>query len=143
MLFHTTEDKRPAEGAIKAVIDSFHEALNAMLAGDAAPMEAVWAHTSDVIYIGPGGEYRIGWPQVRAEWARQAALKIGGSVKMMEIQVTADEKLAVVGNYVKGENFDMEEDAMPVSLRASSLFSNEDGQWKMIGLRTRPLPFSL
>jgi hypothetical protein len=45
---------------------SIHEALNAILAGDVAPMAAVWSHGDDVTYMGPDGAIRIGWNQVRA-----------------------------------------------------------------------------
>jgi hypothetical protein len=39
---------------------ALHEDLNAMLAGDAAPMAAVWSHGDDVTYMGPDGAIRIG-----------------------------------------------------------------------------------
>ncbi|MCB0208043.1 MAG: nuclear transport factor 2 family protein [Anaerolineae bacterium] len=139
----TVLNTTPDEAAVKAAVIEFHAALNAMFSGDLKPMEAIWSHTSDVLYRGTGGEYRIGWQQVRAEWIKQAAQKLGGWVKPIEIHIVADESLAVVGNYVKGQNFDDEGNPMEVFLRVSSLFCKESGQWKMIGLHTHLLPFSV
>ena len=130
-----------AEAAVEAAVAEFYAALNAMFTGNLAPMEAVWSHNDDVIYMGPAGGYRVGWQQVQADWAAQAALKMGGSVKAEQIHMTMDGNLAIVCNDVKGENFDPEGDPLPVLLRDSSLFRKEGKQWKLIGLHTDLLPF--
>ena len=91
---------------IKAALAEFFEALNAMFTGDLAPMEALWSHADDVTYMGPAGGYRVGWAEVRADWAEQAALKLGGEVKPSEIRITKADNLAAAQYYVVGENFD-------------------------------------
>ena len=56
------------ESAVRRAAAAFYEALNAMLAGDAAPMAAVWSHADDATYMGPDGAIRVGWDQLRASW---------------------------------------------------------------------------
>ncbi|HRV93898.1 MAG TPA: nuclear transport factor 2 family protein [Anaerolineae bacterium] len=126
---------------IKAALAEFFEALNAMFTGDLAPMEALWSHADDVTYMGPAGGYRVGWAEVRADWAEQAALKLGGEVKPSEIRITKADNLAAAQYYVVGENFDPNGNPMKVSLRANSLYRQENGQWKIIAIHTDMLPF--
>lgn len=134
-------ENMPEKSAVKAAVTTFFEALNAMFTGDLAPMEAIWSHADDVTYMGPAGGYRVGWAEVRADWAEQAALQLGGQVKPAEIRITKADNLAVVRNYVKGENVDAAGNPLKVSLRATSLFRQEEGQWKLIALHTDLLPF--
>ncbi|MCB0208045.1 MAG: nuclear transport factor 2 family protein [Anaerolineae bacterium] len=129
------------EAAVEAAVAEFHVALNAMFTGDLKPMEAVWSQTDDIVYRGPAGGYRVGWQEVRADWAKQAAMKLGGSVQPVRTRITVDENLAVVRNYVKGENYDAAGNPLKVSIRAVSLFRKQGQQWKMIGLHTDLLPF--
>src|ERR1700752_3065130 len=67
--------------AVAKAAAHFYAALNAMFTGDVAPMTAVWSHADDVTYMGPGGGFDVGWQKVRANWAAQAAKKLGGEVK--------------------------------------------------------------
>ena len=91
--------------------------------------------------MGPAGGYRIGWQQVRADWAAQAALKLGGSAHPEQIRITLNGNQAIVCNIVKGKNIDPEGNPMPVSLRVSSIFRRESGQWKVMTMHTDLLPF--
>ncbi|MCB0168579.1 MAG: nuclear transport factor 2 family protein [Anaerolineae bacterium] len=136
-----TMNNTQEKAAVKAAVAKFFVALNAMFTGDLTPMETVWSHADDVTYMGPAGGYRVGWAEVRADWAEQAALKLGGEVKPAEIRITKIDKLALVRNYVTGKNFDTVGNPLTVSLRATSLFRQEDGQWKLIALHTDMLPF--
>ena len=61
---------RPAQAAdddtqaVKAANVAFHDALNTLFTGDAAPMKAIWSHADDVTYMGPVGGMQVGWSQV-------------------------------------------------------------------------------
>ena len=48
------------DAAVLAANDSFYAALNEMFVGDIAPMEAVWSHADDVVFMGPNGMVRAG-----------------------------------------------------------------------------------
>lgn len=119
----------------------FYAALNALFEGDVGPMTAVWSHADDVTYMGPDGGFQVGWRDVRADWERQAAMKLGGRVAPEGMRIAAGRDLAVTYNYEKGENINTGGKPGAVSIRATNLFRKEDGAWKMIGHHVDTLPF--
>ena len=133
---------RAAEGntaAARAASDQFYTALNQLFTGDMAPMEALWSHRKDVTYMGPGGGFRVGWDAVRKDWASQAAMKMGGSIKPEQVKITAGIDLATVSNMEVG-SVTIQGKKKAISLRATSIYRKEKGQWKMIGHHTDLIP---
>jgi ketosteroid isomerase-like protein len=133
-----------AEADQKVVAEAvarFYAALNAMFTGDVAPMTEVWSHADDVTYLGPGGGIQVGWSQVAAEWQKQAAMKLGGSIKPEKMHITVGNDLAVTNNLEKGENTNTGGQPQKVSIRATNVFRKENGKWKMIGHHVDLLPF--
>jgi ketosteroid isomerase-like protein len=125
---------------VKAAVATFHDALNVLFKGDAAPMKAVWSHADDVTYMGPVGGMQVGWSQVEPYWDKQAAKKLGGKVDPVDVHITASPTLAVVHYYEKGENV-IDGKPQPVNIRATTTFRNEGGQWKVIGHHTDTLAY--
>jgi len=135
---------RAAEDDAKGVAHAaaqFYSALNAMFKGELAPMTDVWSHADDVTYMGPGGGFQVGWSQVLAEWQKQAAMKLGGTVKPESMRITVGSELAVTSNVEEGENTNARGKAQKLSIRATNVFRKENGTWKMIGHHTDLLPF--
>ena len=126
--------------AVKAAVATFHGALNRLFTGDAAPMKASWSHADDVTYMGPTGTKQVGWSQVEPHWDKQAAKKLGGKVDALDVHVTASEQLGVAVYYEKGENI-IDGKVQPVSIRATTTFRKENGQWKVIGHHTDTLAY--
>jgi len=126
--------------AVKAAVATFHEALNKLFTGDAAPMKAIWSHADDVTYMGPTGTKQVGWSQVEPHWDKQAAKKLGGKVDAVDVHVTASPQLGVAVYYEKGENI-IDGQVQPVSIRATTTFRRENGQWKVIGHHTDTLAY--
>jgi ketosteroid isomerase-like protein len=104
-----------------------------------APMEALWSHRKDVTYMGPGGGLLVGWDAVRKDWASQAAMKMGGSIKPAQVKITAGSDLATVSNMEVG-SVTIQGKKKAISLRATSIYRKEKGQWKMIGHHTDLIP---
>ena len=129
------------EQAVRDAAASFYGALQAMFTGDAGPMKKVWSHADDVSYMGPDGKLKRGWPPIRAEWEAQAALKLGGDVQPVDLQVTVGQDLAVTTCWEKGQNVGPDGKVEAVSIRATNVFRKEGGGWKMIGHHTDLLPF--
>ena len=128
--------------AVKAAADNFYTALNAMFTGDAAPMKNVWAHTDDVVYMGPDGALAVGWSNIEKVWENQASKKMGGKVTADRMQITSDGSMGVTYNYEIGENHDADGNPVKVSIRATNVFQKNDaGEWKMTGHHTDLLPF--
>jgi ketosteroid isomerase-like protein len=73
----------------------FYAAINQMFTGNIAPINAVWSHADDVTYMGPTGQFEHGWNTVLKDWEGQAAMKLGGHVMPVVIQVVVGQDLAV------------------------------------------------
>jgi len=131
------EDEKPA---VQAAVTGFHNALNTLFTGDAGPMKAVWSHADDVTYMGPSGSFQVGWTRIEPYWDKQAAAKLGGKVEPTDIHLTVSPQLAVAHYYEKGENI-VAGKPQPVSIRTTTIFRNEKGQWKVIGHHTDTLAY--
>jgi ketosteroid isomerase-like protein len=127
--------------AVRAAADGFYSALNSMFAGELEPMKNVWSHSADVTYLGPDGDFRVGWDEVLADWEAQTAMNLGGHVEPQEMHITVGRDLAIVSNYEIGENAPVDGESRKVKIRATNLFRLEDGKWKMIGHHTDRLSF--
>lgn len=127
--------------AVEQANAEFYTSLNTMFTGDASPMQEIWSHADDVTYLGPAGDFLVGWNDVRDIWQEQADLKLGGKVEPYELRVTIGNDLAFTQCYEKGSNVDADGRTVQVSIRATNLFRKENGTWKMIGHHTDLLPF--
>lgn len=126
--------------AVHAAIGQFHEALNVLFTGEAGPMKAVWSHADDVTYMGPVGSVLVGWRQVEPYWDMQAARRLGGKVDPTDVHVIVSSGLAVASYREKGENV-IDGKPQPVSIRSTTTFRKEGGQWKVVGHHTDPLAY--
>lgn len=124
--------------SLESASDGFYEALNAVLAGDAEPMLALWSHADDVTYMSPFGELLVGWEPIRAAWQAQADQRFGGSVGPEELRHFESPGLGVAVGFERGS---VQIDGAPVGvdIRATSTYRVEDGRWMMIGHHTDPL----
>ncbi|MGD9645993.1 MAG: nuclear transport factor 2 family protein [Pirellulales bacterium] len=127
--------------AVEQANAEFYKGLNAMFTGDTAAMQQIWSHADDVTYLGPAGDFLVGWDAVRDAWESQAALKLGGEVEPVEMHTTVGNDLAFTQCYEKGTNLDPQGRTVKVSIRATNVFRKERGEWKMIGHHTDLLPF--
>ena len=129
------------EAGAKAANQSFYAALNKIFEGDVAPMQAIWSHASDVTYMGPTGQYEIGWANVAKDWDGQASRKLGGHVAPVQTNMIISDAIAVVSTIEQGENTNAAGKTERLSLRATNVFRREQGAWKMIAHHTDPLPY--
>jgi ketosteroid isomerase-like protein len=125
---------------VRAAVERFYAALNAMFTGELKPMTELWSRGADVTYMGPGGGFRHGWIEVLADWQAQAAMKLGGSVEPKDISITVGRDLAIVSDIEVGHNV-VDGKRQDLALRATNLFRKEGGKWKMIGHHTDLLPY--
>ena len=141
-LTNTAQAENESNDEVQMAADQFYAALNAMFAGDVAPMEALWLHEEDVVYMGPDGTFAVGWEKIKAVWEKQAAKKMGGKVTAEQMQITSGHHMGVTYNFEIGENTDADGNPVKVAIRATNVFhKNEAGEWKMIGHHTDLLPF--
>jgi len=118
--------------AVRAANDQFYAALNTMFTGELAPMEAIWSHADDVSNQGPFGARMDGWTAVRAEFKKEAGMKLGGRVVCKDLIVRAGKDLAYTVCVEHGEHMSAAGKPVIVSFRATNIFRLENGQWKLI-----------
>ena len=126
--------------AVERAVATFYASLNALFEGEVLPMQQVWSHADDVTYMGPLGGIETGWDEVSAIWQHQADLTLGGYIEPSEIDITIGNDLAFVECYEVGGNLESSGKPLNISIRATSQFRKENGEWKMIGHHTDPIP---
>ena len=112
------------KAAVLAANTQFYAAINQMFTGNIDPIKAVWSHSDDVTYMGPTGQFEHGWSTVLKDWEGQAAMKLGGHVMPVDIQVVVGQNLAVVSDYELGENTNANGKVEHLKLRATNIFRN-------------------
>lgn len=127
--------------AVLAANAAYFAALNKMFTGDLTAMVKLWSHADDVTYMGPTGQFDIGWSAVLKDWQGQAAMKLGGRVGPADVHAIVGQDVAVVDDYEIGENTNAQGGIMQVRLRGTSVFRKESGAWKMVGHHTDTLPY--
>ncbi|HXE17525.1 MAG TPA: nuclear transport factor 2 family protein [Stellaceae bacterium] len=125
----------PGTPATREAVARFYKALNAMFAGDAKPMAALWSRKPDVVYMGPDGRAHHGWLEVSADFDAAAKRKLGGAVEPRDITIAIGRDIAVVADIEVGKR-----NGRTNKVRATSAFRLEGGQWKMIAHHVDPLP---
>ncbi len=116
--------------AVKKANENFYTALNAMLDGDPKPVEEVFWHTDDVVFMGADGGYNVGWKDTYASWEKMAALKLGGKVEPAEVKLTVGPTIAVSHNYVTGFHV-VGGVREAIKVRVTSVFRKKGDVWKM------------
>jgi len=125
---------------INHAIDNFYDALNLMFKGEGGAMIAAWSHADDITYMGPSGEYLVGWTDIRKEWEKQTSARLGGTVKPIQTQIIEGRDLAVLNCIESGENV-INGVAETVKLRSSTVFRKEEAAWKVVGHQTDLLSY--
>jgi ketosteroid isomerase-like protein len=125
--------------AVQEASGRYYAALNSMFAGDPTPLEEVWWHTDDVVYMGTDGTYTVGWTEIYANWEKKASRHLGGHAKTEDLRMTVVGDMAVTNEYIVA---DYSSDGQPreVKPRATSVFQKKDGQWKMISHHVDVIP---
>ena len=123
------------EKSLSAAFDNFYVALNLLFKGEGQAMKDAWSHTEDITYMGPAGNYLIGWTLIEDEWSIQSAAKLGGKVIPQNINFIVTGDMAIANCIESGENI-VDGKIEVVSLRSSTVFRKESGVWKIIGHQT-------
>ncbi len=129
------------EQAVRAAVDQWFVVLNAMLNGDPEPIADLYSHADDVTYMGAEGTYRIGWPATYADWQAQAEKSTGGEVEGVDIHIVVNGAMAVAQHITKGLVRKPDGVMADTSVRETSVFRKEDGEWKMIAHHADGLPY--
>lgn len=120
----------------KEAVLQFYEAHNEIFEGNLAPMEEIWSHSDDVVYMSPIGGILVGWDATRDSWRKQAELKLHGHVYPIDKTVIEGSDIGVCRNYIVGTNYVVDGKEVHPNIRATTVFRKEDGEWKVVSHHT-------
>jgi PAS domain S-box-containing protein len=120
---------------VAVATDAWYEALNAVFEGDSQPMKDIWSHGEDVVYMGPAGDYLIGWEAVEKAWDIQTAQNLGGRVSPTRVNMIVGKDMALINCIEIGEN-QVDGETKTVEIRSSTTFRKEEGAWKAVEHQT-------
>jgi ketosteroid isomerase-like protein len=126
--------------AIELAVDQFYKALNILFTGDSRPMQEVWSHADDVVYMGPDALYLIGWAKISEMWVKTADMKLGGNVMPRDLHTIIGSDISMVTCVESGEN-EVQGNAQLVGIRSSTVFRKENSKWMVIAHQTDLLKF--
>ena len=121
-----------SKAPMQQAAEAYYEAINRVTQGDMTLMDEVWSHADDVTNMGPFGGRQVGWQEVRAEFAREAALNLKGRVTAEDMRVVVGSDMAYVICVEHVEHVDVDGRAIEVRFRATNIYRLEDGVWKLI-----------
>lgn len=110
----------------------FYAALNEMCKGNEVPMESVWAHTTDVSDFGPDGKMHIGWDAVRAQFQKEAAMKLSGTVTCENVHTIMGDTFGVVTCTEVGKGMMVDGKPADLRFRATNVYRKDSHGWKMV-----------
>jgi ketosteroid isomerase-like protein len=121
----------PVLPAVRNASKAFYAALNAMLAGDAGPMSAIWSHTTASTTMHPIGGCERGWRKVKGPWGQIATMCQGGSVKLRSAKIHATRDMAVESGVETG-TLTLAGATLTIEHRVTNVYVREGRTWKIV-----------
>jgi ketosteroid isomerase-like protein len=126
---------------LTCVMEDDHQALDAFVKGDPEPKKRMFSRRDDVTLANPFGPPARGWNQVEQTLERASSqLREGEPIRFERISEYATADLAYIVEIertrmkVGGAN-----EPAQVSLRATTIFRREDGEWKIVHRHADPI----
>jgi ketosteroid isomerase-like protein len=126
---------------LEHAIERSHEALASILKGDSSGYKALFSHRDDVTLGNPFGPYARGRKNVEATLDGAASHYRDGEVTGAELIATyATSDLTCVVEVEHGRaKVGGGADLVPVSVRVTSVFRREQGEWRLIHRHADPI----
>ncbi len=127
--------------ALVQVVEQYHRALQAYVAGDADPVMRLFSRRDDVTLANPLGPPARGWNQVEEALDRAASQLHGGEpIRSERISEVVTEDLAYTLEIERtGIKAGGSDKIAPVSLRVTTIFRREDGEWRIVHRHADPI----
>jgi ketosteroid isomerase-like protein len=128
-----------SEDEVRKASAQFYAALNRMLDGDMAPLEASWSHSAAVSTMHPIGGREAGWDEVRGSFAQVAKLASGGHADLRDqsIQVAGDLAYEVGVEHGQAK---LAGEQVTIEHRVTNVYRREAGEWKVVHHHTDVSP---
>jgi len=126
------------------VVEQNHAAVDEFTRGNNKPLEQLYSRRDDVTLGNPFGPFVRGFDEVAETMERAATYYRDGRAVGFDLiakEVTEDLAFVVEVERVRSKvgGSDVE---TPVSLRVTSIFRNEDGEWKLLHRHADPITSS-
>lgn len=123
------------------VMERYHEALDVFVTGDPEPVKRLFSRRDDVTLANPLGPPARGWNEVAEATGRAASqIREGEPCRYERISeyVTAELAYNVEMERTRAKVGGAEEMA-PISLRVTTIFRREDGEWRIVHRHADPI----
>jgi uncharacterized protein (TIGR02246 family) len=126
---------------LTSVIEQSHQALDAILRGDASGYRALFSQADDVTLGNPFGPYARGRKDVEATLASAAANYRDGAATGVDLVAKyVSDDLACVVEVERGRaRVGGSEQQLPIAVRVTSVFRKESGGWKLVHRHADPI----
>ena len=124
-----------------AAVVHYHQAVDAIIKGDSSPQKQVWSGQSDVTLANPFGPPIRGWSEVEKVIGRAASHLRGGEPNRFErISGHVGTDMAYIVEIERTRvKVGQSDELSPVSLRVTTIFRLEEGQWKVVHRHADPI----
>jgi ketosteroid isomerase-like protein len=123
------------------LVEQQHEAVDRFAKGDHEPLALLWSHADDITLGNPFGPFVRGFDAVLETMKRAAVNYREG--RATGFDVLAEHVGEDVAFLVEVERIEAKmggrADVTPVSLRCTSIFRREDGEWRLVHRHADPI----
>jgi ketosteroid isomerase-like protein len=131
-----------AEDDVRKASAQFYAALASMMAGDAAPMRAIWSHDATVTTMHPIGGRENGWDEVRGSFEQVAGLASGGHAELRDQTVQVAGDMAYEVGIERGQA-KLAGEQIAIEQRVTNIYRREADGWKIVHHHTDISPAML
>lgn len=112
--------------------NAFYTALNEMCAGSSDGMVNVWSQSPDATDFGPDGQMHVGWPAVEAQFRKEAAMKLGGTVSCQDLKVVQGDDFGITTCVEVGTGMKVDGKPAELRFRSTNVFRKEGDCWRLV-----------
>jgi ketosteroid isomerase-like protein len=129
------------EPELVEMIERYHQAIDAFLLGDTRPQKRLFSRRDDATLANPLGPPARGWEQVEAVLDRAAAsVREGEPSRYERVSEYSTPDLAYILEIERARaKFGGSDEVRAASLRVTTIFRREDGEWKILHRHADPI----
>ena len=133
----------PLPDSFKKAIEHYHQAQKEFVRGNPQPFKALCSHADDVTIIGGWGGVEKGWSaqvEKRYDWAAARFATDDDERRTENISTVVTAEMAYTVDIERTKiRLTGTQEVRPMALRVTSIFRQEDEQWKLVHRHADPL----
>jgi hypothetical protein len=121
------------------LVKQYHSTLEEFVKGNYRPMENLVSHGDAVTLASPFGGISHGWESVAKTLERAASFFRDGTINFENVAKFATAEVGFIVEFERANAKFNEKEGSKISLRVTSIFHMEDGEWKLVHRQADPL----